>query len=72
MTYGSLVFFVNLYRFVSFARNEAAAGLVESRGKYTRLGVNGAWLHGRLQPLEVVTRLPVPEVHCTIVTCSQQ
>jgi len=71
-TYGSFVFFVDLNCFVRFARDEATTRLVEYRGKYARLWVYGARLHCGLQPLEVVTRLPVPEMHCTIVTCNQQ
>ena len=67
-SYGSFVFLVDLDGLVGFSCQQAAAALVKGGHKDPGLTVQGAWLHCRLQLLEVVAGLPVPEVQAAIVS----
>lgn len=69
---GLFVLLVDLDGLVRFGGDEAATRLVEAKGVHAGLAVHGARLDGRLRPLEVVARFPVPEVKRTVVGARHQ
>merc|ERR1719186_1400047 len=69
---GGRVLLVDLEGLVGLAGDETGARLVEAHLEDSRLRVEGSRLYWSLEPLEVVARLPVPEVHGPVVRTGHQ
>ena len=67
-----VVFLVDLDRLVRLARDQPRSGLVVCHGEDPGLRVQRSGLNGSLEPLEVVARFPVPEIHSSVVRAGHQ
>lgn len=66
-TYSCVVLLVNFDGLVSLGRDQSAFRVIKHTGKDSRLAVQRSRLHGRMNPLEVVARPPVPHVDGSVV-----
>lgn len=66
-THRCVVLFVNFDGLVSLCSDQSALRVVEHTGEDSRLAVQRSGLHGRVDPLKVVSRSPVPHVDGSVV-----
>ena len=69
-TYRCLVLLVNFDGLVCFRRQQPCTAQIKRHCKYPIFAVQGTRLNNALQPLKVVTSLPVPKMHASVVTCT--
>lgn len=67
-----VVFLVHFDGFVRLSCDHAALGVIKHAGEDPRLAVQRAGLHGRVDPLEIIPRPPVPHVDRTVIGSRNQ
>ena len=70
-TYIYFIFLVDFDSFVRFTCKKSRTALIEDHCKYASLRINRSRLYWGLDALEIVSSSPVPQEHCTIVTCQK-
>ena len=71
-THRRFVLLVDFDGFIGLGGNESAAALVKLYAEDAALRVDTARLYLRVEALEVIARLPVPEIQRSVVGCGEK
>ena len=67
-TYRRFIFFVYFYCLVSLRCDQTCITVIKRHSKYSRFRVYWSWLGRSLHTLKVVTSLPIPQIHGTVIS----